>query len=331
DVVEAAAKALTGGEPACLLLGGAALGEAGLRTAGRIAAATGCALMVETFPARLERGGGLPSPTRLPYFPEQAVQALAPYRQLVLAGAADPVAFFGYRGMASSTVPPSTQACVLASPDADALAALAALADRVGARQEGPPASAGDRPELPPASPLDPVTIGAVLAALQPDGAIIVDEANTTGLPYNGIADSAPRHSYLSLTGGAIGQGPPVATGASLACPDRPVIDFQADGSFLYTMQALWTQAREGLDVTTLVCANRVYRILQAELWRAGVSEPGPVARGLTDLGSPTIDFAAISRGLGVPASTAATTTELAEQLQRALGEPGPHLVEMVM
>jgi len=332
DVVAAAAAALDGSEPACLFLGGAALGEAGLRAAGLVAASTGCALMVETFPARMERGGGLPALARLPYFPEQASQALAAYRTVVLVGAVEPVAFFGYRDVPSSTVPPTTRALTLAAPDSDVLGALAALAERVGDGSGRPAAtSSGNRPDLPGDAALDPVTIGAVLAALQPEGAIVVDEANTTGLPYNGRADGAPSHSYLSLTGGAIGQGAPAATGAALACPDRPVIDFQADGSFLYTMQSLWTQAREGLDVTTLVCANRTYRILQAELWRAGVSEPGAAARGLTDLASPTIDFTAISTGLGVPASRATTTTELAEQLRRALAEPGPHLVEMVL
>ena len=158
-----------------------------------------------------------------------------------------------------------------------------------------------------------------------------MEEANTSALAWWAYASNAPRHTVLSLTGGAIGQGPPCATGAALACPDRSVIDFQADGSGLYTLQALWTQAREGLEVKTVICANRAYRILQAELGRAGIAEPGPQARSLTDLTRPEIDWVALGRSLGVPAARVDTADAFADALRRAFAEPGPSLIEAVI
>lgn len=313
---------------ATLLLGGSALSERGLRAAARVAAATGWRLVQETFPARVERGPGLPAPERLPYFPEQALDALAGAPQLVLAGALAPVAFFAYPGLPSSLVPEGVTAHALARPEQDAAAALERLADALGA--PAPQAERRPAPQVPTGG-LDPGTAIAALAALQPEGAIVVDEGATSSLAYLATSTGAPAHTYLSHVGGAIGQGPPVATGAALAAPGRPVIDLQADGSAAYTLQALWTQAREGLDVTTLICANRRYRILQAELARAGVTEPGPVARGLTDLGGPALDWVRLAEGMGVPATRATTAEELVAQLRTALAEPGPHLVEMVL
>ena len=158
-----------------------------------------------------------------------------------------------------------------------------------------------------------------------------MDEAATSGLPYFLGAGSAPRHTYLSLTGGAIGQGLPCATGAAIACPERSVLAFQADGSGMYTLQALWTQAREGLDVTTLICANREYRILRIELDRAGLREPGPQAQALTDLTHPVIDWVSLGRALGVPSERVESADALVRELERALAEPGPHLIEAVL
>jgi acetolactate synthase-1/2/3 large subunit len=156
-----------------------------------------------------------------------------------------------------------------------------------------------------------------------------VDEAATSGLPWFMASAGAPRHEVLALTGGAIGQGLPCATGAALACPDRPVIAFQADGSAAYTLQALWTQARESLNVTTVLCSNRSYRILQVELARAGIAEPGPAARSLTDLDRPSLDWCALARGFGVPSTRPANAEELASALESSLFEPGPHLIQV--
>ncbi|UCE87686.1 MAG: acetolactate synthase large subunit, partial [Deltaproteobacteria bacterium] len=205
-----------------------------------------------------------------------------------------------------------------------------ALADALGAAP-GASGSAPDARTPQPDGPLTPASVGAVIAHAQPEGAIVVDEAATSGLPYFLAATGAPPHTYLSLTGGAIGQGLPCATGAAIACPDRPVIAFQADGSGMYTLQSLWTQAREGLAVTTLICANRSYRILEIELARAGIAEPGPKARSLTDLSRPEIDWVRLAEAQGVPAVRPESTEAFARALARALGEPGPHLIELVL
>jgi acetolactate synthase-1/2/3 large subunit len=315
--------------PVTLLLGGNALCERGLRAAGRIAGAGHVRLVAETFPARWERGGGLPDVQRLPYLPEQATELLQKDALLVLAGARSPVAFFGYPGL-PSLIAPDLARLTLATPDQEAASALEQLAEALDA----PTARTGTdaaRPGATPSGALDPGKAGAVLAARLPEGAIVIDEAATSGLPFHLASGGAARHSLLTLTGGAIGQGPPCATGAALACPDRPVIDFQADGSALYTLQALWTQAREGLHVVTLLCSNRAYRILQIELARAGVAEPGRSARALTSLDEPSIDFVALARGYGVPAERVETAEALDAALDRALAGAGPTLIELAL
>lgn len=336
--VEHAAAVLRGGAPAALVLGGAALLPRGLRAAARVAAATGAHLLVEQFPARLERGAGLPGLERLPYFPEQVLDVLAPFSTLVLAGGREPVAFFGYAGMPSRLVRAQQTVVPLAVPDehrppgteAGAVLMLEALADTLGAAPDGGLLARVERPQAPTGG-LDPVTVAAALAAVQPERAIIVEEAATTSVAYYAGSAGAPPHTLLTLTGGAIGQGPPCATGAAFACPDRPVINFQADGSAMFTLQALWTQAREGLNVTTLVCANRAYRILQFELMRAGIAEPGPQAMAMTDLSRPPIDWVLLGRGFGVPSVRVESADALVSALRRAIEEPGPHLIEMVL
>lgn len=340
DRVRAAASALRSGTPGVLLLGGAALSEAGVRAAGRVAAATGCRLLTEKFPARAERGGDLPAVEKLPYFPEPAREALSGVGTVVIAGTTSPVAFFGYPGVPSSEVPDETRAVPLAGPADDVVGALADLADAVGAGSgragSGSPARvepgqpALPRPEL-PSGRLDVRSLCQAIAGLQPEGAIVVEEALSSAGPYFTAAAGAPRHSFLSLTGGAIGQGLPSAAGAAIACPDRPVIAFQADGSGLYTAQALWTMAREQLDVTVVVAANGTYRILQTELARAGVTDPGHASRSLTDLGSPRIDWVALSTGYGVPARRVTDADALVEAVRDGLREPGPHLVEALL
>ncbi len=252
------------------------------------------------------------------------------YEAIVLAGVLSPVAFFGYPNLPSSLIPSGCAAETLATPEQDTIAALEALADEIGAP---PGAVAGAELKRPPrpAGKLDSATVGAAIAALMPEDCIVMDEATTTGLPFFAASAGAPPHTYLALTGGAIGQGLPCATGAAIACPDRKVIAFQADGSGMYTVQALWTQARERLNVTTLLCNNRRYRILQVELARAGVSEPGRKARSLTSLANPEIEWARIAAGMGIPAVRVETAEMLCAQLERALAEPGPNLIEMLI
>jgi acetolactate synthase-1/2/3 large subunit len=329
EQVDEAAAALTSGEPAVLFLGGDAVREAGQLLAARIAAATGARLMCETFPSRLARGAGLPDLPRLPYPPEMAIAALAGTKHLVLVGTTAPVHFFGYPGLPGHPVPEDCAVQVLSAPGEDGVAALEALADRVADGAE-PQLLAASRPEL-PTGELTPRTLSAVIAALLPEGAVVVDEAVTSGVGLAELTSGAPRHDWLSLTGGAIGDGLPMAAGAAVACPDRPVIGVQADGSAMYTISALWTHAREQLDVTTIVCDNGSYAILEHELSRVGAAGDGKRAAQLLDLGGPDLDFVSLARGMGVPGSRAETADELADQLRRALAEPGPHLIAAVL
>jgi acetolactate synthase I/II/III large subunit len=328
ETVAEIAEAVASGE-ATVLLGGAACRERGLLAASRIAEATGAQVLVETFPARLERGEGLPNFHRLAYLGESAVEQLAGSRHLVLAGARSPVSFFAYPGKPSDLVPEGTQVHVLATGADDVAAALEAVADEVATGVE-PQRTPAERPELPSGE----LTLGNwadVIGALLPPDAIVCDEANTSGTGLPKATAGAPRHDWLALTGGAIGQGLPLAVGAAVACPDRPVIALEADGSAMYTIQALWTMAREQLDVTTVILSNRAYAILRMELMRVGAEAGGPTTDALLDLSGPDLDFVSLATGMGVPATRAATAEELAEQFSHALQEPGPHLIEALV
>jgi acetolactate synthase-1/2/3 large subunit len=325
----AAREALTTGKPSVLLLGGPATREPGLVAAARIAEATGARVLCETFPARLERGAGLPPLERLPYLAEVAADQLAGTQQVVLAAARAPVSFFAYPGRRGDLLPPGCAVHRLGGRETDVVGALTALADELGAPAD-PPRQAAARPEL-PTGELTGASFADVIGALLPERAIVVDEANTAGRALPGATAGAPRHDWLTLTGGAIGQGLPVAVGAAVACPDRPVLCLEADGSAMYTISALWTMAREQLDITTVVLNNRAYAILQLEMWRVGVGRPGPKAAAQLDLSRPDLDFVALATGMGVPASRATTAEELAGALSRALAAPGPHLIEAIV
>jgi acetolactate synthase-1/2/3 large subunit len=326
-----ALRRLVAGGPACtILLGGSGLRRPALEAASRIAAVTGAKLLAETFPARHERGAGLPHVDRLAYLVEFAASQLAGTTQLILAGATAPVSFFAYPGKPSTPLPPGCHVHVLAEPGDDVAGALGALADRV-APDAVPLVVVPARPDVPADGELTPESAAAVVGALLPEGAIVSDEANTSGLWLPGATAGAPPHDWLSLTGGAIGQGLPLATGAAIACPDRPVLALEADGSAMYTASALWTHAREGLNITTVIFSNRAYAILNMELERTGAPVTGTTARDLLDLSRPDLDFTALARGMGVPASRASTTAEFADQLRRALAEPGPHLIEAAL
>jgi acetolactate synthase-1/2/3 large subunit len=313
-----------------ILLGGTGLRRPAIEAASRIAAATGARVLAETFPARHERGAGIPNVDRLAYLVEFAASQLAGTRHLILAGASSPVSFFAYPGKPSTPLPPGCRVQVLAEPGDDVPGALAELADLV-APDALPARAAPGRPDLPADGELTAESAAGIIGALLPERAIVCDEANTSGLWLSGATAGAPPHDWLSLTGGAIGQGLPLATGAAVACPDRPVLALEADGSAMYTISALWTHAREGLDITTVIFSNRAYAILAMELERTGASVTGTTARDLLDLSRPDIDFTALAAGMGVPASRAATTAEFAAQLSKALAEPGPHLIEAAL
>ncbi len=327
--VDAAAQALRGGEPAVLLLGGQAVRERGLLAASRIAEATGAKLMCETFPARLERGAGIPAVDRLGYLAEFAIAQLQDVRHLILVDAKEPVSFFAYPNLPSVLTPEGCEVRHLVGDGVLAATALEALAEAVGAPAGAAARPAASRPDR-PSGPLNPETIASAIGALLPEGAIVSDEANTGGLFVSGATAGAPRHDWLTLTGGAIGQGMPVATGAAVACPDRPVLSLQADGSAMYTLQSLWTQAREGLDVTTVIFNNRSYAILNLELARVGARTDGNAADQF-DLSRPPIDFVALAQGMGVDGTRAETADDLVRALERALHEPGPHLIDAIL
>jgi acetolactate synthase I/II/III large subunit len=317
------------GEGTVLFLGGDAVTAEGLLAAAQVAAGTGTRLLATTFPARMARGAGVPDVLKLPYAPPQGMAELEGVQHLVLVGTPEPVAFFGYPDLPGRMAPPDCEVHVLALPEEDGVAALRALAERV-APDAVPVLADAARPEL-PAGALTPRSMAAVVGALLPEGAIVVDEALTSGAHLPAATVGSPQHDWLTLTGGAIGQGMPVATGAAVACPDRPVVSLQADGSAMYTLQALWTQAREQLDVTTVICDNGSYAILEHELENVGARSGGERAGRLLDLGGPSLDFVALATGMGVPATRAETAEELAEQLGTALREPGPHLVQAVL
>jgi len=324
------AKVLGSGESTVLLIGGAATHAEGLRAASRIAAATGAKVLAETFPARIQRGAGLPTVDRLGYLAEQVAYQLTDVKHIILAGARSPVSFFAYPGKASDLVPEGCQVHLLANDTTeDPIAALTALAELV-AQDTEPVLAPEHRPDL-PTGPLTAQNWVDVIGALLPENAIIADEANTSGVLLPAATAGAPAHDVLTLTGGAIGYGLPVATGAAVACPDRPVICLEADGSAMYTLSALWTHARENLNVTTIVLANSAYAILRMELQRVGAQQTGPKAADLLDLSRPNLDFVSLANGMGVPASRATTAEELATLLSTALAEPGPHLIEAVV
>ncbi len=329
DAVELAAKVLRSGERSVLLIGGDATRGPGLTAAARIAAATGARCYCETFPTRLERGAGIPAVDRIAYFAEAVTAQLKGAKHLVLAGATSPVSFFAYPGKPSDLVPAGCEVHLLAeSRGADA--ALAALADAV-AQGVAAPLAGLSRPQL-PTGKLSAAAVADAVGALLPDGTIVVDEANTSGMPLAQATAGAPAHDWLTLTGGAIGYGIPASIGAAVAAPDRPLLCLESDGSAMYTIAGLWTQARENLDITTVVYDNGAYDILRVELQRMGAnSTPGPKARDLLDLTRPAMNFVRLAEGMGVPARRVETAEEFADALRVAFAEPGPHLIDAVV
>ncbi|KAL6776627.1 hypothetical protein ACKKBG_A21880 [Auxenochlorella protothecoides x Auxenochlorella symbiontica] len=311
--------------------------EGALRLLGQIAAASGADLLCENSFARVDRGHGLPKFRRVPYFPQEASAALGKYETLVLVDARRPVANFGYEGGPSQLVTQSEEAVWEIDGDAHIGTVLKLLGMELQAGRIVPFKNCGgvfagtSRPLL-PTGRLTAAAMCATIAALQPEGAIVVDEALTSGTAYWEASSGCPQFSHLTLTGGAIGAGIPMAVGAAMACPARRVINIQADGSGLYSAQGLWTQAREKLNVLTIVCANRTYAILKLELAKQRIAPSnGPAARSLTDLGHPNIYWVALATGYGVPAVQAGSCEELARQIGVGLARDGPMLIEALL
>jgi acetolactate synthase-1/2/3 large subunit len=328
--LQQAATALRCGGPVSLLLRGEVLSERGLRAAGRIAASTGARLFSDTFAPRVERGAGRVAVERLPYRAQAASARLQGTRTLILVGTQAPVAFFAYPNLPSELTPPGCEPLVLCHPHEDGTAALESLADAIGA--SAAPAFAEHRPpELPTDGPLSPESIMRVVGHHLPENAVVSDESISSGLPTYKLFDTVAPHAWLQVSGGSIGGGMPLATGAAIACPDRRIVSLQADGSAMYTLQSLWTQAREKLDVTTVIFANRVYNVLIHELQSVGAGQGGPKAMSMLDLHNPELNWVKLAEGMGVEAVQVHSSSALEEAFRSAVTTRGPRLIEAVI
>ena len=329
DRVRETAALLRSGRSVGLLLSGTALQERGLRAADRIRAATGTRVFANRNSGRMARGGDVPLAERIPYFPEAAQKLLGGFERLILVEAKPPVSFFGYPGLRSTLAPEGCGFDILAREDQDGVSALELLAEELGAYKGTVLARIG--PTLPHGEALSASAIGRAVGALVPEGAIFSDETVSCNEQIWPHLAGAPKHDHLPVSGGSIGQGLPVALGAALACPDRKVVALEADGSAMYTLQSLWTMARERSDVTIVILANRRYRILDVEMARTGAGAVGPRADEMLDLTRPAPDWVRLAEGFGVEASRAANADEFIGQFASAMRQHGPRMIEAVL
>jgi acetolactate synthase-1/2/3 large subunit len=330
STIDQAARMLRAGVPTMIVLGGNGLHGRGLIAAGRIAAATGATLFSPYSTARIERGAGLPTVERVPYVVEQAVERLKEFRQMILVGGAAPVTFFAYPDKTSVPTPPDCDIYPLARPGEDYVGALEALADALGAAKTEPHREKAERPSA-ASGPITLPGLAQTVAALLPERAIVCDESITSGRGLMAASKGAPPHDWLTNTGGSIGIGMPLAVGAAVACPGRPVLCLEADGSGMYTPQALWTMARERLNVTTVIFANRAYAILKGEYANVGAGNMGPRALDMLEIGRPDLDWVALAKSMGVPGTRATNLDQLASSLRAGFSSDGPKLIEVVL
>jgi acetolactate synthase-1/2/3 large subunit len=330
--VDDAVAKLRSGKNCMIMIGGRNISAEQGFMLGQISKATGARICTDVFPTRLARGAGRAVIERLPYLAELAIDHIKDLDQLILIGAAAPVSFFAYPNVSSVISGDSCEETVLAGPNDDIEQLLKDLVDRFEATDLEPDRYPLVVPDL-PSGALDVNTVAQALAYFIPENAVIVDEAATSGMPLFPQTGNARAHDWLNLTGGSIGWGLPAAVGAAIACPDRQVICVEGDGSAMYTIQSLWTMARENLDVTVIIYNNRKYSILELEFGRTGArgGVPGPKAASTLDIGSPDMNFADIAKGMGVSASRATTAEEFNAQLEAALNTPGPHLIDAIV
>ena len=326
--IEQVAAVLRSGEPVMLILANKATRGRTLELAGRVQAATRCRLATQFFSARVERGAGRVPLERIPYSVAPALAFLKGIRHLVTLETKEPVAFFSYPDQPSLLKEPGTLVHTLSEADEDSELALEMLLDALGAT--GAEAVLQERVATArPIGALGPVSIANAFAAAMPEECILVDESLTTGRETMGYTAGAARHDLITNMGGSIGYSTPVATGAALACPDRRVFCMTGDGSAMYTIQSLWTQAREQLNITTIIFANNQYAILKAEYGNMGAGTPGEQAMAMIDIDRPTIDWCAMARSMGVPAVSVGTAEDLHDAMVRSVQEPGPKLIEV--
>lgn len=326
--IEHAAAMLQSGLPTALLITGNALYGKGLTVAGCIAAATNAKLLAPYPITRMERGAGVPKVERIHYVLEQAVEQLKEFRQLILVGASPPVSYFAYPDKNSVLTSPECKVHTLAKPGEDYVGALDALAAALSLREIHRQAEKGKRPAVPEGE-ITATGLASVVGALLPENSILVDESMTSGRGIMAATRESSHHDFLANTGGSIGIAMPLAVGAAVACPNRRVLCLTADGSGMYTAQALWTMARESLKITTVIFANRAYAVLKREFAGLGVGDPGPRAADLFDIGRPDLDWVLLAKGMGVPASRATSLETFAQALREGFESEGPMLIEV--
>jgi acetolactate synthase I/II/III large subunit len=328
--IERAAAMLRSGTRTALLLAGDALYGKGLAAAGRIAAGASAKLLAPYPITRLERGAGRPAVERIPYILEQAVDLLKEFRQIILVGARTPVPYFATDGKSDVMTSSDCEIHTLAGPAEDCAGALEALAELLPLSRTKTGGEKAERPVMPTGS-ITLQGLAEAIGALLPENAILVDESMTSGRAIMPATKGAPPHDYLTNTGGSIGIAMPLAVGAAVACPDRRVLCLSADGSGMYTAQALWTMAREQLKVTTVIFANRSYGVLRREFSNLGVGDPGPRAQKLFDIGKPDLDWIALAKGMGVPGKRVSSLEEFGGALRDGFESGGPSLIEVLL
>ena len=326
--IEHVARVLRSGEPTLIILANKATRGAALERAGKVAAATGARLGSQFFSARIERGAGRVPIERIPYAVPQAREFLKGFKHIVTVETVEPVAFFSYPDKPSLLKQESTLVHTLVEADEDSALAFDMLLDALGAPSIAPKLQA--RIETPvPTGALNPLSIAHALAAALPENCILVDESLTTGRETQGYTTGAAPHDLINNMGGSIGYATPVATGAALACPDRRVFCMVGDGSAMYTIQSLWTQARENLNITTIIFANNSYAILKAEYANMGAGTPGERALSMIDIDRPRIDWLAMAKSMGVPAVAVDTAEGFHKAMVDSVNEAGPCLIEV--
>ncbi|MBT8220008.1 MAG: acetolactate synthase large subunit [Bacteroidia bacterium] len=332
DLVDGAVTRLQSDKKCMIMIGGRKITkEQGLMLS-KLSKATDARICTEVFPSRISRGSGSAVIERLPYIAEMAIDHIKDIEHLILIGAKAPVSFFAYPNVPSTIAPDDCEIFTLAGPNDDIDQLLQKLIDRIGAGDKQPDVYPLNIPEL-PGGPLNAQSAATTIAHFIPDNAIIVDEAITSGMPIFPMTMAARPHDWLNLTGGSIGWGLPAAVGAAIASPDRKVICLEGDGSAMYTIQALWTMARENLDILVVIFNNRKYSILEMEFMKTGArgGVPGPNAASTLAIGNPDLDFVSMAQGMGVSATRATTAEEFNEQMKSALENKGPHLIDAVV
>ncbi len=330
ETIREIASVLSSDEPALILMNGKALREKGLQAAARVSSATNTRLFCDTFVSRLERGAGVAKINRLPYFAEQSSRRFEGIKHLILVETVRPESFFAYPNKPTRLIPKDCQLHILARPEEDGLQALCDLVDEMDLSNLGYPQYDPERPEL-PTGPLNPMSASATIGALMPENAIICDESGTSGGGLMKLTRGAPKHDWLNLTGGSIGGGLPLAVGAAVACPDRKVICLSGDGGAMYTIQSLWTQAREKLDVVNVIFSNRSYAILELEMQRVGIVGARDFIAPLFQLDNPKLDFCALAGSMGVKSFRASTAEEFNDHFENGVNTKGPVLIEAVL